>query len=382
MSVSKIFNPSSEYKELLISIDGQVIHNIDLVHFYTYQRNYKFGLFADLKIVDTYDINNNGITNFNANTSIRVSITDFQNNNTIRTFRIMEMTADVHKENHKTILFRLVDEITYILSNTYISKGFNDTPVNALQAYFKELSIDTLITNDKMTLDIVDPGRTMNFVVPQHMSLLDFFVYTFNQENIQFYQSRSAIHIKEVVPSQLTLTTDSNGSVIEYSNRTIDYNYRYMIHDFQQHNHRLDHAMTYPVTETFRYSGDKAIISNTLNLQDVIADFSINKPLVSTDFQDGRGIKLDVQEIFTTNNQKNELFDKYMKYNEIDFVCPGDFTCQLMTIVKVSLRGNPVFDDSSLTGDVLNSGNYLITEIHECIISNKFVQKLILQRLK
>jgi len=381
MTIAKIFTPGTVYNELTITVGEQVIQKEDIVQFKTFQKIDEFGLSATLEIIDTYDLNNNGLTQFNANTVVSVSMTDFFKTTAIRTFRILDCIVNIHRESHKSYSFDLIDEITYTLSNAFISKGFNDTPVNAIRAYFKELSIDTMISNDKLLLDIVDTSTVSQFVVPQNESVLDFFIYLFKQENIRFYQSRNAIHIKEIIPSALSLALDSTGAIVEYSNNTTNNNYMYKIHDFQQSTNGLSTAAEYPVTETFRFNGDKIISSSTLNLQDVASDFAINKPITFSDFQSSTGIKFNKQEIFLTKNQRHDLFNKYMQYQEISIVTPGDFKCQLLSLVKASFKGNAIFKESATKGDVASSGNFVIVQIDECVLIDKFVQKIVLQRL-
>jgi len=381
MSLGKLFTPSTIYQTITVTIDGFDLAPDDMLNFKLDQRYDTFGLYGTLQIMDTYDVKNNGLAKFNILSKVVVSITDFSGTTSKRTFRILSEQSELINETHKTIKFALIDEITYILSTSYISKGFNDTAVNAFMSYLTELKVTDVIKADKLLLDTVDTSISQTFIVPQNQSVLEFFEYQLNKENIRMYQTRNAVHIKEILPNNIPLSTTMNGDDVIYSNDVPEHDYLYKIHDIKLTNNNFFNNSNSPSSEIFRYDGNKVISSKTNNLNDVITNLTLNKPLSTSDFQDYRGYKLDKQEVFTTNNQKFDLFETYMTLNKLEIVCAGDLSCELFSVVQVRLKGNVIFIESSNNGDTLSSGKYLIVGINESIIKDKMIQKISLIRL-
>jgi len=382
MSFEKILNGTSILKNQKIMLDSMELISDDVLSMSFKQSFFDFGIVGSLKIKDTFDFNNNKLIELNGNNQLVVSLTDFLGNKSKRTYRIIDTIITPIQERFKVYEFLFVDEITFKLSNTYMSKSFNETPVKAFQQYLTELKIDDLVTTDNMKYDIVDTSKKDTFVVPQNESILDFFISRFKLENIRLYQDRYGIHIKEIVPSSLTVLKDKNDKDILYSNNTTNNEYVYKIHDFDEHKNST--AVTNsekPLSTFFRHSTDKTVQNKTIDLVSEIDNFKLNT-LDATKMQLTTGTRYETQSTTSTQNQTYELFDAYMNNNSISIAVNSDLlSSNICNVANLDFRGNISSADSSNKGDIMSSGKYFISAVSDRIIGDKLIHKIDVIRL-
>ena len=132
MSTEQIFNTSTVLKFLEVKIDDVIIHQDEIISLEFKQDFFDFGIFGSMKIKDSFDLTNNGLVEFNASNKIVVSITDFSGEKSKRTYRIIKTKPGPAADRFKVLDFYFVDEITFILKNSYLSKGFAAKPIDAL----------------------------------------------------------------------------------------------------------------------------------------------------------------------------------------------------------------------------------------------------------
>jgi len=383
MGIEKILHKNTILQYQEIQIDGFPIVQDD-IHALDFEYDFfNLAITGTLKIKDSFDINNNGQINFNGDNLVTISLRDFSETNFKRTFRIIDIKQEPALERFKVNTYILQDEISWILQNAYISKSFTDTPVNAFKNYLTHLGIDDLVETNRMSYDIVDTSTEQSFVVPQNQSVLDFFNYILRKDNIRIFQDRNSFYVKEVIPSEIEITTvnEMQGEELTFTDNTINNEHIFKVHDYFQENNPiaiLDGRQ--PAASIFRFENVKKITDETLNLADVLDDLSLNTQDIS--LQNTYGTFLKDQEDLTQGSQKANLLDTYIKNNFISIAVPGTLKYgRVGQIVRLNIKGNPLYADTSLEGDVYSSGKYFVTRVVDRIIADKLIQKIELNRV-
>jgi len=377
-----IFSNSSILKQCIVYIDGTEIISEDIVTFEIKQNIDTFGIYGTLKMKDTFDINNSGLFDLNGNNELEIFMADAFESESKRTFKITSTNVGINERGFKVYEFSFVDVITFALQNTFISKSFNASPVDAFSQYMTFMGIDEMLTNDDLTTDIVDTAEVVNFVVPQNVSVLDYFLSVFKLENIRMWQDRYGIYVKEVIPSAMPISLDGSGGEITYTDNVSGNEYAYKV--FERSEVKNDVVNTndmYPIKKTFRFDGNKEILNITTNLIDEVDNFKLNT-LDSSYLQLTDGEKLSFQSNVTIGNQTFDLFNAYMKNNKMNIAIIGDLKrSNICYIVKTSFKGNINSVESSANGDVLTGGKYFVNAVSDRIIGDKIIQRLSLCRI-
>lgn len=400
MGTETIFNENTILSYRSISIGGYTIPDDELLTYEVQHDFFTFAIIGRIVIKDSYDFFNKNIVKLDNTTRIIISLCDFMGDIFYRTFRIVDSVAMPTNDRFKTYTIQFIDEISFILSNAYIGKGFTASPITAFETYMKELSIGTLIDKDKLSYlvenKITDKMPSHNFIVPQNTNVLDFFFNYFRRYNVRLWQDRKSIYINEVKPANLSVQTDKDKNIILYSNNTLNNEYMYKIHDFHQMGNPSGKTNeTLPIGKTYRFSKDKKIVNTTINLNDILGDLLLNNknetaPKIqnaptnaeTSTLQQTTGEKLGTQTADTLGGQIANLFDVYMQNNRMLAAVPGSFKySNVGRIVKVELKGNPLYPDTALEGDKVSSGKYFISAVSDRIIGDKLIQRLTLNRI-
>jgi len=380
MSLDKILNESSILTHLVISIDGKEFIPEDVISMEIRNELDSFALSGSIQIKDTYDLFNAKVVQPNGNNLITLSISDFFEQKSIRTFRIIDTKTDKVNGRFKLINFDFVDELSFQLNNTYLSKSFNDTPIAAFQQYLTHLGIDQLLTKDKLVTDIVDTSTKQMFVVPQNISILEFFESKFKQDNIRIWQDRNGLNVKELSLVQQPLNIPTTANPVLYTNNITNNLYKYKIHEYSEYRNRTVLTNSnYPLSRTYRYVTDKLILSKTLNLVDEISNLKLNTEDMSA-IQLNSIPRFDTQSTIGTKIQQFELFDTFMHNNSISCVVSGDIkTSNVGNIANTEFLGNILYSDDNV--DTNSCGQYLIWGVTDRLVGDKLMQKLDLVRL-
>lgn len=380
MSIDKIFNNSTILKGCIIYVDDVEIIVDDIIAFKFNHSLYELGMTGSIKFTDSFDIANK-LVNFNGTNKIKFRITDFLGTDFNKEFVIIGVMDTGVGERFKTIDLFFRDEISYKLSNTYLSKSFTDTPINSFKKYLTHLGIDDIIKSTNLAYDIVDTSTSDTFVVPQNISVLEYFTEIFNSENIRIWLDRNQLHIKELIPSELTPLTYQNSKVV-YTNNTLNNDYVFKIHEYKMDKFMVQNLnQNRPIQRNFRYEFNKEIIDDTKNLKDVFADLKLNDLDVS-DLQQTIGEQYNSQVAYATKLHEFSLAETYLNNNIISIVIPGNFeNTNVGSVVEIDLRGNIGFEESQLNGDVVNNGKYIITNTQDLLAGSKYTSKLTLKRL-
>jgi len=382
--LEKIFNDSTVLRYLSIKIDDVEIVKDDIIALEIKQDFYEFGIFGSMKIKDSFDLFNNGLINFNGVNRITISMVDFLEQKSIRTYRIIDTKTNPDNDRFKILDFVFQDEISFILGNTYLSKGFTDKPVNALKEYFTHLGIDDLVSTDVITYNLADVGTSRSFVIPQNVSVLDHFMYLLKHENIRLWQDRNGIYVNELVPSAMTPLENENGEIL-YTNKTLNNEYMFKIHDTAEFKNQSIHTnYNKPVETIYRYNYIKEVLNTTTNLTDELENFKLNsvKSMDQSGLQQTIGTRLNTQGDEHIGSQTYDLFDSYMNNNQLLIAVPGSFEFNnIGNVANIVLKGNPLYTKSDLENDELSSGKYFISKVSDRIIGDKMINKLTLSRV-
>lgn len=379
MGPEKLLNDSTLLRQTSISIDGFSLIPDDIITLEFSQDLFEFGIEGTLKIKDSFDIFNNGEIRFIKDNKITVYIEDFLQKKSIRTYYITDVRTIQQNERFKILDISFIDEITYKLKNTYLSKSFNSTPVAAFQEYLEHLGINDLLTASKLTTNIIDTSTVTSFVVPQDRNVLNFFMYLFKRYNIHMYQDLNSLNITEIIPSSLTLK-QLDGNNVLYTNATLNNGYMFKIHEYESvTNQTYSSNLSKPAEMIYRYDTEKVITKDTFNLVDVYNDLKINNLDMST-VQPGN--KFSTQASTSTDKRKYELFNEFINNSELAVVVPGSVEFgNIVSLINTEFSGNPLFSDTAHERDFYMSGKYIITKVSSRLLGDRFIQKLTCSRL-
>lgn len=377
--LEKVFNNSTILKEFSVHIDGVEFPAEDVISIEITQSFYNFQMKGMMKISDTYDVNSR--VTLNGENKLSLTFKDFSGVTFNKSFVIVGVQNTQHEERFNVLDLALQDEISYILENSYISKGFSDTPVNAFKEYLTHLGIDDLIASAEMTYKITDTSAVRDFTVPQNVSVLEFFTSIFREENIRLWQDRSSLYVSEVKPNAIP-PQEFNGETVVFTNHTLNNEYLFKIHEFvdmkypvQELNHKS------PRSRNFRYNYNKEIIDTTKNLPELFPDLKLNT-VDTSNLQQTQGEKFLTQSFFTTDNQDYDLFNTFMGTSTFSIVVPGVFEVNNVgKVIEIEMKGNNIYSETQLSGDIVASGKYFITLVQDKIIGGKYINKLKINRV-
>jgi len=380
MTVSRIFSQSSIVEHLIVEIDGIAVSVDDVLEIDITSDFFDFKVLGSMTFRDNLNISSGTHITLNNDNKIKITITDFSGKTLIRLFRVISMNVDFINEYFKQYTFELQDEISFILDNAYMSKGFTSTPVAAFQRYLTELRIPQILSMERRSLHVSDTSSSTTFVVPQNESVLSFFCGLLKQENIRIWQDFNGINVSTTSADTLVPSIGSAGD-IEYSQNITDQDNAFRIHDLvinKSHTGQLNHNL--PKRSVFRSGQFKTINNVTHNLVEYISHLVLNKT-GNTGLQMTSGLKTSYQETSDIRLQDYELFDEYMLNDSITIATVGLWLTSVGESVRVSLRGH-LLDSTSLTvGDKMDSGKYLVRKTRHKLIGGKMISKSDLVRM-
>lgn len=378
----KIFNEVPVLKFLEVRIDDFIIIPDDVITFEWKYDLFDFGVSGYGRIRDSFDMTNSGFVNINGTNKLTISMMDVLGDKTIKTYRITKFTSTRVNERFKNIDIEFQDEMTYKLKNTYISKSFNATPIDVLNTYITDLKLQDDLDLDKMTTDIVAGGTSQLMVVPQHINVIDFIKEKLSYDNIRIWFDRYKLYAKEIKPSELQVVKDPEGRDLEFSDNVSNNYYLFKIHDHDQKGNPIAELnQMAPIDATYRFDGNKTLQSQTKNLTDVSSTFAMNTMDMSG-LQQTTGTRLSTQSMSEQGIQEYQLFDTFMKTNQIFIATYGTLKyANIGTVVNLTFKGEASNSVSPMEGDTLIRGKYIITAVVDKIFKGKFIQKISLGRL-
>lgn len=380
--LSKILLNNTVCKFIEIKIDDYAILIDDIASLEIKHDFSNLAITGKLKFKDSFDISSAGLVKFNNKNKLTISIKDFSETSSFRSFVVTAANNVVINERVKVWDITFQDAISYAMQNTYGGVSFYGSAITCLTSLFDQMGINTILSTDKMTKDIVDTCTEREFTVPSNQTIYDFFVYQLRKDNIRIYQDRTTLHIKEVKPAKLIPAKDpKSGDDLVFTNNIPNNDYLFKIHDFMDFKNpagKLNQLS--PIIKVFS-SVDTGVDTTTILLDDVFADLKLND-LEITGIQVTDGEKHVTAPDASPGAQKADLFDAFMKNQQMFIAVPGTLRYgNVGSIVSLDMKGGIAGQDTNLEGDVLTSGKYLVLGVSDRLIGDKFIQRLYLGRL-
>lgn len=307
---------------------------------------------------------------------LEVYFNDIYDKTFIRYFKIMDVHESYDRMKSKNYMLVIIDEISYKLSNTYISKSFNISRVNSLNDIFSSEGIDDIIKNNKITKKFDSDSIVESFVLSKNVSVLDFFIKEFARIGLSFYQTRDAICIKkfdELLPNKLDEISDT--FMYECKNQF----YKNIIYEFSNKAMSGTTLINNPNNKTFYFDPNKKqVISIDSTYSDIKNEMSINNNLV--DLQNTSGTIANFQNRMDSIQHINNIRESYLNTFKIEIIINGYMSNDINKIFNVQLPGHKGNKKSQYEGNVQSSGKYVSLSVVDKLIGDKLLQKVTLGR--
>jgi hypothetical protein len=381
MTTESIFNESTILRAITVWINDVELLNEDVM---SVDMKWSFdgiAVVGKLLFKDTLEVASQKV--FDGKTTVRIYVKDIYDEVFEKTFIVTDINNQESGDRWKIYSLTLIDRISFLLNNTYMSKGFNTDIVTAIDEVFTHLKIPDIMKEDKMEFIKGECKDISNIVIPQDRSLMEYFTDYLRYRGMRWWQTRSAFIIDKVVFNELEPIKDDEDKPIIYSNATTNQEYGFRINDFStSYNDLLSMNDVRPVIKSYAYDFEKRSMQlDALNLTDVYDTIKMNDQDCSN-LQKTTGARMDIQNSLNTDSQKLDIEDTYMINNILEIVVPGNFKySRVGELMHVALKGNPLYTESALEGDTFHSGVFFISQIADKIIADKMIQKILLKRI-
>jgi hypothetical protein len=386
VSQENIFSQGAALKDISVSINGYNISQDDLAAL-DFGHNFDNILInGTLLIKDSYNLYS--ITDFDVESKITISIVDKFDTSLTRMFNISSVNVESWDNRFRYLKFTFIDSLSYVLGNTYISKSFYDTPVNAFFEILSALDMfETYFKPTNMEFEIYDPmsdnNEKVNIVIPQDRSILDYFTYLFHIYGYRMWQDNHKLYVGRIdFTYNLNILKLEDDKEITFTNDVTNFDYQFAIYDYRiLYNQFLQLNMQKPQELNFKFENGKTINPSTINFSDMYESLSSGKQNLDNSIIT-IGEKYTRQPMLDIYNQKLNVENIFLKNNQLEIVVQGAFKYNYVGgWVNVELKGNITDIDSTLDGDLYHSGYYLIYGLQEKIVTDKHITKIKLIRM-
>jgi len=384
ISTDRIFSQESTLRNIKIYIDDIFISEEDVV---SIDFENTFNVVSIIgKIIIKDSINIYRLIDLNESTKIKLDIIDNFGKIINRYFNITSVNIESWNADFRYLRLTFIDSLSFMLSTSYISKSFYDTPVNAILQIFDYLGVEkNILTPNNLLLLVKDDNDKVNFIVPSDRSVLEFFMYLFRNYGCRFWQTIDGVIIGRYLFNNLQERTESlNGTdtIIKYTNNTSNHQNPFMIYDYRiLTNQTLELNTKNPSQFNFNSFDGKMFDVTSIKLSDFYDGLALGN-------QDLSNISFTFGEKYTNTtspsiyNQLLTIEDAYFKNTQLEIIVKGNFTANpLGHVVLVDLKGNPTIVQSDISGDTTYSGKYFVYRAQEKIIGDKHISKLTLVRM-
>lgn len=312
------------------------------------------------------------------NCSIEVYFNDLFNSSFLRRFKVLEMSEHYTATRSKIYMLFIMDEISYALSNIYVSKSFSGSRVSALKSIFEEYKIPALLSKTNLKMDFASDSGVQNtsFVLTTNMSVLDFFMAELQRVGYSFYQTRDGIYIKsydDLLPSKLP---EVQG---EFTQETSNQLYKNIILEVQNSPGSNSVAMNNPNKKSFYFDETQkrmVVINDTFS--SLKGDLSMNND--SRDLQENSGNKASFQNRADNAQHKNQIRERFLENFKIEMIVNGYMHNDINKIYSVQLQGHKGTAKTQIEGNIISSGKYVSLCVSDKLIGDKLIQKITLGR--
>jgi hypothetical protein len=379
-----LFDLASSLRDVKISINKTPILDENILEMEIHWDSKKFEVHASMMLKDNMDLLAS-FENFDKNV-VNIFITDLQDNVVSRDFYIANMNeVKGDGENTKTLVIDLIDVISFTLKNSFISKGYSNCSLSyIINDLFKIFKIETLFDKKYITLDLSETKEIYeNIVIPQDRSVLDFLEFQLNLEGSILFQQNTSIVLKnitEVLPSVLKKDQTKN-----FKEDVENVNYQYKILEFTAEYSSAYSNLQLPSTSSFVFDPKtKAMIKLESNISDIWDNIKSSntdeKYIQSTDILNG-GKCFRINENNSKDRLTKETFFHYIENTFVEIFVPGQTKGNnLLEKRGCSFKGSTLHIEGLAEGNTILGGDYIVLKIHDKILGNKMIHRIMLGR--
>lgn len=307
---------------------------------------------------------------------VQVYFNDALNKTFIRYFKVYNAVENYDRMKNKQYLFYLIDEISYKLSNIYISKSYNMSKTAAFKQILSEQGIYPILAENKLKVQLDDNSKAETFVVQKGISVLDFFISEFNKIGYSFYQTRDGFYVKsfdDLLPTKL----DKQDSKFVYA--TNNQLYKNIIYEFHNTPMSSTSMSSSPNSKTYYFDPEqKKILNIDKTYNDVKSDMTLNNN--NKNLQTNVGSAVSFQNRLDSVQHINNIRESYLHTFKIDIIVNGHMNNDINKIFEVDLPGHKGNTKSQFEGNVQSSGHYLSLSVIDKLLGDKLLQKVTLGR--
>lgn len=295
--------------------------------------------------------------------------------------QISEIKDD--ESNNKGHQIKMIDSVSYLLKNTFFSKGYIATTFsNVVEDIFEIFKIkDMLPKTAEIIINKTKETKT-NFVIPGNMNLYDFLMYQCNREGCILYQDKSGIYMKNI--DDLFVKNLNKIEVTKtFKQDDPDPAYQFKINDLTSEFNSCFENLHYPKTITYVYDPkNKKILPKQQNFNEIYENINFTKSSEKY-IQNTSGTYYDVGEVnLSDNSLKKKTYLNYLKNNTLDMILAGSISGNILLELRdVNILGSTKTNDGYTKGNETLNGSYLVLSISDKIINNKYIQNIILGRV-
>ena len=304
------------------------------------------------------------------NSNVIINYTDIFGENYEIEFVILNIKNHYSHKNDKVLELYLQDKLSFLLNKSYLSKGYSSNPITALSDYIEKLGFESSEINLSTILD------NYNFVIPNNISNLNWFLFEFNKHGLKFYKDKNGLNIQsldDLNPASLT----NNGNDI-FTNQSPNQMYYKTIYDFLLEYNNRKKILPYIKTLGFNIETKTFDLNNTNNNSDYILN---SNPFNLQELYQNLGYQNIVQQHLNFDQHLLFLKDSYLKQAEMKIVTNGSITNDLYQIYELDFKGNQGSAESLNEGDNILNGKYISLGLSDKFLFGSYIQQIQLVRV-
>lgn len=313
---------------------------------------------------DLYDMNM--LTDWSI-AKVQVTFVDLLDDMFSRTFHVVNVEEANEEMGRKSFILDLVDEFSYALSQSYISRSFKIPLNEAVLEIASDLGISEI---PHIELDFSEVPYDKPYLTSKNINSLTYFTRELYRKGYTFYQTKTGILIKSL-DDLIPATCPLNGEFSDhpkneyYMNKVIEFN---VLQNNRQLVDSKSTTLTYdPLTKTTKKLTEDPLNSLRLNSGSVNLSDSVTEMEYFQSQLDPSQRSLDLKR-------------EYMDQNVVQMYVTGFVKNDLNQIYDMRFKGNDTYMESQMKGDELLSGRYISKMIQEKIILDSYVQMITIHR--
>ena len=380
MSLTSMLTETSVCKLFKIFIDDLAIPIDSVLHFEYHLSFWTLCSPGVLMLNSNYSFTNIKDNNFfNKAKEIKVQIRDNHGDYITKYFKTLSCTQE-----DAVIFLKLIDIVFAEMLLTYINGSYCDYPKNIFHSIItsQKYKIWNAIKKQKLKLDFKsddsDKKTKFNFSLDSGKSMITNFALLLQRQNIRIWMDDYKLHCYQFKLSEAEdAETNFWGSDLEYTNLQTNVDGYFYIHDYEKDFGQNDKKIP---KQCITRLDNKKMTKVPIDLNDFFKDLKLNGDASFKELQDTEGEKIITQDV-TEDYVKYFLFNKYIQTNQLTIYVKGTLKYpQLGKICRVKLDDKSPYPDNQLKGDVTANGKYLITDVTNSFIGDKFIQRIQLSR--